>query len=71
MNRQQWVTYVNRHIPSESDLPRLSEEELERWQRLSLLVPQDREYCRADLERILALLMLQRAVVAKLKAGSV
>lgn len=71
VNSQQWVTYFNRHIPPESDLPRLSEEELERWQRLGLLVPPDGEYCRTDLKRILALLMLERAVVAKLKAGSV
>jgi len=43
VNRQQWVKYVNRHIPPESDLPRLTEEELERWKRLGLLVPAEKQ----------------------------
>ena len=33
MNRQQWVKYINRHIPLGSGLPRLTEEELQRWQK--------------------------------------
>lgn len=70
MNKEAWARYINRHIPPGSDLPRLSEEELERWQRLDLLVPPDGEYCRTDLEKTLALLMLERAVVTELKAGS-
>ena len=70
MDRQQWVRYVNRHITLNSDLPRLTEEELERWERLGLLVPPDKQYHHTDLERTLALLMLERAGVAKLKARS-
>lgn len=70
VNRQQWVKYVNRHIPPESDLPHLTEEELERWKRLGLLVPAEKQYHHPDLERTLALLMLERAVVAGLKARS-
>ena len=42
VNRQRWAKYLNRHIPLESDLPRLTEEELERWKRLGLLVAADK-----------------------------
>lgn len=68
MNKKSWAKYVNRHILPDSGLSCLSEDELERWQRLGLLVPPDGEYSRTDLERTLALLMLERAVVAKMKA---
>ena len=71
MDKLAWVKYVNSHIDPASNLPRLDEEKLERWERLGLLVPADREYCLTDLERTLALLMLERAVVAGLKARSV
>ncbi len=71
MDKLQWVKYVNAHIGPASNLPRLDEEKLERWQRLGLLVPLDGEYCATDIERTLALLMLERAVGAGLKAGSV
>ncbi len=71
MDRSAWVKYVNAHIGPASNLPRLDEEKLERWERLGLLVPLDGEYCPTDLERTLALLMLERAVVAGLKARSV
>jgi hypothetical protein len=70
VDRQQWVRYINRHIPLNRDLPCLTEEELERWGRLCLLVPPDKQYHHTDLERTLALLMLERAVIAKVKAGS-
>jgi len=69
VNRQQWVKYVNRHIPLGSDLPRLTEEELKRWERLGLLVPRGEAYHHVDLERTLALLMLERALLTKVKAG--
>jgi len=71
MDKSAWVTYVNGHIGPTSNLPRLDEEKLERWERLGLLVPLDGVYCSTDLERTLALLMLERAVVTKLKAESV
>lgn len=64
------MKYVNAHIGPASNLPRLDEEKLERWRRLGLLVPLDGEYCPPDLERTLDLLMLERAVVAWLKARS-
>ena len=70
MDKSAWVTYVNLHIGPTSNLPRLDEEKLERWERLGLLAPLDREYCSTDVEKTLALLMLERAVVTKLKAGS-
>ena len=68
VNRQQWVGYVNRHIPLDGDLPRLTEEELARWERLGLLVPRHEEYHYTNLERTLALLMLERALVVMMKA---
>lgn len=71
MDKSAWVKYVNAHIGPTSNLPRLDEEKLERWERLGLLIPLDGVYCSTDLERTLALLMLERAVVTKLKAGSV
>ena len=70
MDRQYWVKYVNRHIGPTSDLPRLDEEKLERWERLRLLIPVDGEYHPIDLERTLALLMLERALGAELEVGS-
>jgi hypothetical protein len=70
MKKEAWARYVNRHITPGSNLPRLSREELERWQRFSLLVPPDGEYCPTDLERTLALLMLERAILAGQKAKS-
>ena len=70
MDKLAWVKYVNSHIDPASNLPRLDEEKLERWERLGLLVPLDGEYCPTDLERTLALLMLERAVVAGRKARS-
>jgi len=70
MDRSVWVKYVNAHIVPASNLPRLDEEKLERWRRLGLLVPLYGEYCPPDLERTLALLILERAVVAGLKARS-
>ena len=71
MDKPAWVKYVNVHIGPTSNLPCLDEEKLERWERLGLLVALDGVYCSTDLERTLALLMLERAVVTKLKAGSV
>ena len=65
MDREQWVDYVNRHIDPDSDLPRISVEDLERWERLKLLVPPSGGYRRIDLERTLALLMLERALAVK------
>ena len=64
MDKSAWVTYVNAHIDPTSNLPRLDEE------KLGLLIPLDGVYCSTDLERTLALLMLERAVVTKLKARS-
>lgn len=71
MEKLSWVKYVNAHISPASNLPRLDEEKLERWQRLGLLIPLDMEYQHIDLERTLALLMLERATTIELKAGSV
>ena len=48
--------------PPDSDLPRLDAEKLERWGRLRLLVPPGGGYELTDLERTLALLMLERAL---------
>lgn len=62
MNDKEWVAYVNQHINPESDLPRLKVEALERWSRLRLLVPASGQYRPTDLERTLALLMLERAI---------
>lgn len=70
MDKSAWVTYVNAHIGPASNLPWLDEEKLERWERLDLLAPLGGVYCSTDLERTLALLMLERAVVTKLKAGT-
>ncbi|MBA7572136.1 hypothetical protein ES708_13912 [subsurface metagenome] len=70
MDKLAWVKYVNAHISPASNLPRLDEEKLERWQRLGLLIPFDMEYQHIDLERTLALLMLERATTIELKAGS-
>ena len=70
MDRQTWVEYVNSHIDTTSNLPRLDEDKLERWERLGLLVAVKGGYRHTDLEKKLALLMLERAVVTKLKAGS-
>lgn len=70
MDKLAWVKYVNAHIGPTSNLPHLDEEKLERWERLGLLVPLDGEYYLTDLERSLALLMLERAVVTGLKARS-
>ena len=67
MDKLTWVKYVNAHIDATSNLPRLDEERLERWERLGLLVPLNAEYCLTDLEITLALLMLERAVVTGLK----
>lgn len=61
-NSEEWVTYVNRHINPGSDLPRLKVEALERWSRLRLLVPASGQYRPIDLERTLALLILERAI---------
>lgn len=69
MNRQEWVLYVNRHINPESDLPRLDQEKLEKWQRLRLLIPINGEYHPGDLERTLALLMLERALAGEVGGG--
>jgi len=65
MDREQWVEYVNRHIGPRSDLPRLNREKLKRGERLRLLIPPDGEYRLVDLERTLALLMLERALGAE------
>lgn len=70
MDKLAWVKYVNSHIDPISNLPRLDMEKLERWQRLGLLATPNGEYCPTDLERTLALLMLERAVAEKLRAGS-
>jgi len=69
VNEEQWIKYVNKHIDPGSDLKRLAAEDLERWARLRLIVPSEGEYHRTDLERTLSLLMLERALVAKLWAG--
>lgn len=70
MDREHWVNYVNQHINPTSDLPRLDEEKLERWERLRLLAPPSGRYRRIDLERTLALLMFERAMAIGLKAGT-
>lgn len=70
MDTEQWVKYVNQHIGPTSDLPRLDREKLERWERLRLLMPPDGEYRPIDLERTLALLMLERALGAEPEVGS-
>jgi len=62
MNAKKWVAYANRHMNPDSDLPRLDLEILERWSRLRLLVPTAGEYRPIDLEKTLALLMLERAI---------
>jgi hypothetical protein len=62
MNDKEWVAYVNQHMNPDSDLPRLKLESLERWSRLGLLVPTTGEYRPTDLERTLALLMLERVI---------
>jgi hypothetical protein len=69
MNKKPWAKCVNRHISPDSGLPRLTEEELARWERLGLLVPLERQYRYTDLELTLGLLMLQRVVIAEVKAG--
>lgn len=68
MNSATWIQHINAHIDPASNLPHLDEEKLERWCRLGLLVPLDQEYYLTDLERTLALLMLERAMVTGLKA---
>ena len=71
MDRQHWVKYVNRHISATSDLPRLDEEKLERWERLRLLAPPNSDYRHTDLERTLALLMLERVLTTRVTVGSI
>ncbi len=70
MDRQQWVKYVNSHINPSSDLPRLDEERLQRWERLRLLMPPNGDYRYTDLERTLALLMLERTLILWPSVGS-
>ena len=71
MDREQWVQYVNSHIDRTSDLPRLDEERLRRWERLRLLMPPNGDYRHTDLERTLALLMLERALAVWPQVGSI
>lgn len=71
MDKHTWLSYVNRHINPDSDLPCLDLEKLDRWERLRLLVPSSAGYRATDLERTLALLMLERAITAGLEAGSI
>jgi hypothetical protein len=70
MDRQYRLEYVNRHVDPTSDLRHLDEEKLERWERLRLLVPPNGQYRRTDLERTLALLILERALATKLETVS-
>lgn len=70
MNSKQWIRHVNAHIDPASDLPCLDEERLGRWARLGLLVPIDGEYHETDLERTMALLMFERSVTTRTRAGA-
>ena len=70
MNTRQWIRHVNAHIDPTSDLPRLDEERLKRWTRLGLLVPMDGEYHETDLERTITLLMYERSVTMRARAGA-
>lgn len=70
MDREQWVRYFNRHIGPARDLPRLDRDKLERWERVRALMPSEGEYHRIDLDRTLALLMLERALGVELEVGS-
>lgn len=70
MDKKAWIGYVNRHIDRSSGLPVLAVESLERWERLELLVPEDGNYSRTDIERTLALLMLERSIEASASNSS-
>jgi len=62
VNAKQWIRHVNAHIDT---LPRLDEERLRRWARFNLLVPTDGKYYETDMERTIALLMLERSEVRR------
>lgn len=70
MDKKAWVNYMNLHIDRSSGLPILTVESLERWERLELLAPEGGNYSRTDMERTLALLMLERSAEARASNSS-